>query len=1195
MDKKLHNEKEFNYKDNQFFEKESERLFPDAEIQTNNSQTRSDRIQREKNTGENNLYRRLEDFQPGEFAQYVRNFNTTDYFDFTSKSNKINNGQEVASLFQELQNEGVEHSFAVLVDKEKNYKPLWLTSGTINSTIVDKHAILFAANAFNAKEVYFVHNHPSGQVYPSNNDRIALKQLKEALLPFNIKVTGIIVNLTSGKYSIFNQFDVVTDKVLLDKDVNDYKPELFNFSKKTFLQKPHYIKKITGNEDASKYISAMKFSAAEKGGFLMLDIRNNIVGNIFFNKQSPEQNSKEALLSTIRYNASGIIIYGNNADFINSIEKHLTPLAKKADINLLDTIVLDTPTEIIKQTFTENINDNSSIEDLRHFSSNPDTVNEAYEKYLKGKTVDIQDAEKFLSFVHSDINQNQKNISMADYFINQISFTGDKENIDRFNKELIEQDIKAVIADNGNSIAFKSESYRPLHELIDDTVYEYNLKTFNYKFSHESDPLKSIGIYKGELINDNIESVSFNFDKEKHSELLNNIIDTVNKDAIGQAFTTQFAAEIIYNNLDTFNSPIGHTNHFIQSEIESLKKNESFINDLKVVAKKNYEVLTDFLIDSNELDSQSETKAELKKFENAFYEMEKLFPSITLQTFSDNSLKSYYSTGEEVQHITSVKEDNNEYKNRINPDGNPLTEFGRDINFIDDLFDDMDNQVGDLWKRDVDNEVSVQPTFSNEKELIDSLSHLNDADKNLALSDAWAKELSERTNLSKGMSQNQIDEKSAEYYRKYNKETLDLKPEKELTITDLAKELDTLYSQSSPDSNIHFNSKEGYKIIEFVKSLETNEDALKAVLNYVDSINNVPIKPNSKDYFSNEFIETNLTALEKYEKDLMDYTVNSIDAEKKLHQSADELWKNNIDPMNVPHVNIRETIIAMNEIFQNHNISSNLKNYTMATENQRPETNVNEQSNIKYLQDQIKYTGFKLSEQQTKELEDNIVSKKDAFTINLNNKNTNKGGVDAEINYTLNFQKSNKGDVYFFNNYDAELLKKDGTKLNHKFSITNTPGAKNFTALEAFNLLDGRYINKDLKNKEGVKANYWVGMDFNAEKNENNNYAFKMFHEKYGYDVKAALDKYGTEQTDDLIKGLEKGNRMPMNIINNNKIENVFADVNPQMKSFNFYDEKGDKLFIKNENAQEQKTDNKAEAKIETQPEIEQKPRGVKM
>lgn len=56
----------------------------------------------------------------------------------------------------------------------------------------------------------------------------------------------------------------------------------------------------------------------------------------------------------------------------------------------------------------------------------------------------------------------------------------------------------------------------------------------------------------------------------------------------------------------------------------------------------------------------------------------------------------------------------------------------------------------------------LKDNLSNSKIMIN-----NDATKFKVISDFWAKELSYKTDLSKGMSNTQIDEKQAEYYRNY--------------------------------------------------------------------------------------------------------------------------------------------------------------------------------------------------------------------------------------------------------------------------------------------------------------------------------------------------------------------------------------------------------------------------------------------
>ena len=68
----------------------------------------------------------------------------------------------------------------------------------------------------------------------------------------------------------------------------------------------------------------------------------------------------------------------------------------------------------------------------------------------------------------------------------------------------------------------------------------------------------------------------------------------------------------------------------------------------------------------------------------------------------------------------------------------------------------------DKYKFEFDKNLMLKDNLSNSKIMIN-----NDATKFKVISDFWAKELSYKTDLSKGMSNTQIDEKQAEYYRNY--------------------------------------------------------------------------------------------------------------------------------------------------------------------------------------------------------------------------------------------------------------------------------------------------------------------------------------------------------------------------------------------------------------------------------------------
>ena len=137
----------------------------------------------------------------------------------------------------------------------------------------------------------------------------------------------------------------------------------------------------------------------------------------------------------------------------------------------------------------------------------------------------------------------------------------------------------------------------------------------------------------------------------------------------------------------------------------------------------------------------------------------------------------------------------------------------------------------------------------------------------------------------------------------------------------------------------------------------------------------------------------------------------------------------------------------------------------------------------------------------------------------------------AEINKKLfqvamNFRKCDSSDMYFFNNYHASLEKGSGQKAEQTFYLNKGKGV---TGKEAFNLLDGRSVHKDLVTKEGQPYKAWMKLDF-ENKDKNNNFEVKQFHKKYGFDLKAAVEKFPITDLKEpdkekaLMQSLQKGN-----------------------------------------------------------------------
>ncbi len=210
---------------------------------------------------------------------------------------------------------------------------------------------------------------------------------------------------------------------------------------------------------------------------------------------------------------------------------------------------------------------------------------------------------------------------------------------------------------------------------------------------------------------------------------------------------------------------------------------------------------------------------------------------------------------------------------------------------------------------------------------------------------------------------------------------------------------------------------------------------------------------------------------------------------------------------------------------------------------------MNEQ-NFEYLKDNIKYMGF--GEKLNEPLENNLKQGKDEFQLDFKTE-INKKPFEA----TLHFRKSDSTDMYFFNSYNASLQRSNGQKMDQTFYLNKSKGV---TAKEAYNLLEGRSVYKELtakETKEPYKA--WIQLDF-TEKDKNNNHKVEQFHENYGFDLKAAVSKFpiADMNTPDkekaLMQSLQKGNVQSVTIEKNGTTQKMFIEANPQFKTVTLFD-----------------------------------------
>ena len=116
---------------------------------------------------------------------------------------KLNNPDVVYKYFKNILNDKKqEYFYCIYLDNSKKVienKLIYI--GTINESIVHPREIFKYAYQLSASSIICVHNHPSGNLNPSNNDIVITNNLKQIGNLLGIKIVDHIIITNSGYYS----------------------------------------------------------------------------------------------------------------------------------------------------------------------------------------------------------------------------------------------------------------------------------------------------------------------------------------------------------------------------------------------------------------------------------------------------------------------------------------------------------------------------------------------------------------------------------------------------------------------------------------------------------------------------------------------------------------------------------------------------------------------------------------------------------------------------------------------------------------------------------------------------------------------------------------------------------------------------------------------------------------------------------
>ena len=121
------------------------------------------------------------------------------------KSKELTDPKKVYQLIKSKLKDYHKEHFYIIALNSRNYSIAEISVGSLNSSIVHPREVFAEAIKSKAASVIFVHNHPSGDPEPSEDDLILTKKLVESGKILGIKVFDHIIVVKDGFFSFKNK------------------------------------------------------------------------------------------------------------------------------------------------------------------------------------------------------------------------------------------------------------------------------------------------------------------------------------------------------------------------------------------------------------------------------------------------------------------------------------------------------------------------------------------------------------------------------------------------------------------------------------------------------------------------------------------------------------------------------------------------------------------------------------------------------------------------------------------------------------------------------------------------------------------------------------------------------------------------------------------------------------------------------
>jgi len=269
----------------------------------------------------------------------------------------IRHAGDIAFLLRHMESESSESTFLVVrdLDNPSNYEVTYMTTGTVNSALVDNIKVRQITTKFQEANgtdtrvgVTLVHNHPSGALNASDAD-VGMHSRLEEVFKNDKNVTvedSVIINLDSGQYGTFwstKSWSKSEYSVPYTKDTKKVKVQNFNRQE---LFKPRNVKQaqILGSGSIPGILSHFKVSETTKLGYIITDNRLKVARVVVLDSGASAQDIALMMERTTGRYGNRIIFFGNDKAALKAVATASVNGLEAQNIDVMDAVYFESGT-----------------------------------------------------------------------------------------------------------------------------------------------------------------------------------------------------------------------------------------------------------------------------------------------------------------------------------------------------------------------------------------------------------------------------------------------------------------------------------------------------------------------------------------------------------------------------------------------------------------------------------------------------------------------------------------------------------------------------------------------------------------------------------------------------------------------------------------------------------------------------------